>query len=553
MFRILIVDDEPYIVDWICGLVESIDSYELDIYRAYSASEAVNLLDRARVDLMVSDICMPGLSGIDLLKKVKSNWQECKVIMLTGYDDFDYAYESIQNKAYQYMLKTEEDSEILKVILRALEESENELEEAKRVIDSKKQAKDAMRLAQQSFLQNLIEGVHYQDVSNMFSQYGIALRPDIPYFALVGTIHHHNPHGSGAIIERNNMNAQSVVESHLSSKYDSVAVQQDASKIIWLLQPKPEEVPLPTPGIHSARITGFMEKVQSFCQSKYRFELSFVYSSIGVGINKLPDMVRMLEQALSTKSRHETGFIINYNTEADEVPSEATLFDGNLLEISQNEQLFEQLYFYLQSGQKENYYRVLDQVGSALRNTPSRHDSHAVELYYKVALMILAYINKNKLNIEVAFEIGLFRLMHIDGNTKWHDQVAYLQELSEILFDKQKMDYGRNDLVLFLKQYISDHIGQDVSLVKLGEVTRYNPSYLSRTFKESTGSTLTSYINSVRLKSVKEMMQKETLSLNDIAMKAGFNSRQYFNRFVKKMVNLTPDELRRSILSSYRK
>ena len=94
MKRLLIIDDEPYIVNSIYELFLENKQMELDIYKAYSGMEALELLKKAKIDIVLSDIKMPGMDGLELLKEIHSFWPFCKVIFLTAYDRFDYIHEA---------------------------------------------------------------------------------------------------------------------------------------------------------------------------------------------------------------------------------------------------------------------------------------------------------------------------------------------------------------------------------------------------------------------------------------------------------------------------
>lgn len=89
MYRMLIVDDLPVIVE---GLVKMFGKKkpELELYQAYSAYQALDVLNRTRIDIVLSDIRMPGMEGTELLHEIKRHWPLCKVIFLTSFDDFHY-------------------------------------------------------------------------------------------------------------------------------------------------------------------------------------------------------------------------------------------------------------------------------------------------------------------------------------------------------------------------------------------------------------------------------------------------------------------------------
>jgi len=302
--------------------------------------------------------------------------------------------------------------------------------------------------------------------------------------------------------------------------------------------------------MNNARITGILETVQKICHERFNVEISFIYSQPDIDTEKLADVFFILKQIIFRRSLQENGFIIFYNPSLENMYNENIVSNNILKEISRNQRLFERLEIFLASGQKEEFNKELNFVCNELKNAKTFHDSNAIEIYYSVALIMLSYINNKKILNNVAFRIGLNRLMHLDEYSDWSEQTKYLFKLSEVLFDIQEKDYGKNDLIRYVKQFIYQNISDDVTLVKLAEVTGYNPSYISRVFKEITGSTLTEYISTIRLNKVKELVKRRSMSLNQIADKAGFNSRQYFNKFIKKMVNLTPDEFMHSIIEN---
>lgn len=79
-YRILIVDDEPFIVNGLAELCLGAEFLELEVYKAYSSSEALGWLKRAKMDIVLSDIKMPGLNGLALQKEISRQWPHCKVI-----------------------------------------------------------------------------------------------------------------------------------------------------------------------------------------------------------------------------------------------------------------------------------------------------------------------------------------------------------------------------------------------------------------------------------------------------------------------------------------
>lgn len=78
LYRLLIIDDEPEILEWLELLLRTSLPYETEVYKAHGATEALDVLDRIRIDLVVSDINMPRMTGLELSKKIHERWRQCR-------------------------------------------------------------------------------------------------------------------------------------------------------------------------------------------------------------------------------------------------------------------------------------------------------------------------------------------------------------------------------------------------------------------------------------------------------------------------------------------
>lgn len=119
--KMLIVDDEEYITNSLYYFFLEKEELELEIYRAYSSREALNICQTVRFDLILMDICMPEMNGIDLMKRIREDHPFCHFVFITGYREFDYAYEILQHTNIYYILKTDGYDRIYHVVQIALE------------------------------------------------------------------------------------------------------------------------------------------------------------------------------------------------------------------------------------------------------------------------------------------------------------------------------------------------------------------------------------------------------------------------------------------------
>ena len=115
--RILIVDDAP---DMLEILEKNLSSRGYRVYPARCAADAIELLDATPVDLVITDMRMPKMSGLDVVRHVKENFRDTEVMMITGYASIQGAVEAVRTGANEYLPKPFSDEELFSAIQRAL-------------------------------------------------------------------------------------------------------------------------------------------------------------------------------------------------------------------------------------------------------------------------------------------------------------------------------------------------------------------------------------------------------------------------------------------------
>ena len=123
--RIIIVDDEPISADAMSDLVEEefAQTGLVSVRTAYNAATVLRMVEEEPCDVLVCDIQMPGMTGLTLAGLLREKWPGMCIIFLTGYDDFNFAYEAFQQNAMHYILKTEGDEKILQAIQEGIDKT----------------------------------------------------------------------------------------------------------------------------------------------------------------------------------------------------------------------------------------------------------------------------------------------------------------------------------------------------------------------------------------------------------------------------------------------
>ncbi|MCD1257264.1 response regulator [Paenibacillus athensensis] len=133
MFSLLIVDDHKHLVESMLTTIAWQQYGVAHVYGAHSGYEALELMLSRDIDVLVTDIRMPGMSGLELIERVRAGWPGVDCILLTGFADFQYAQKAIELQAAHYLLKPVRDEELLPLIARLLGRRRSEQEERARV------------------------------------------------------------------------------------------------------------------------------------------------------------------------------------------------------------------------------------------------------------------------------------------------------------------------------------------------------------------------------------------------------------------------------------
>lgn len=142
MLKVLIIDDEEMIRE---GLRKAIDWTSLGceiIGEAEDGDEGIEMVDTLKPDIVITDIRMPGLSGLEMISRIKELKYDCMTIIITGFRDFDYAQEAIRLGAFRLLVKPTKSEDIINVIKEAASEIKRKRESEKEFITMRKKVKE---------------------------------------------------------------------------------------------------------------------------------------------------------------------------------------------------------------------------------------------------------------------------------------------------------------------------------------------------------------------------------------------------------------------------
>lgn len=560
MYRLLIVDDEAIIADGLFEVFQNIKDIELDIYKAYSGSEALELLRRTRIDIVLTDIRMPGIDGMELLERIHDSWPKCRVIFLTGYNEFDYVYTAIKYEGVSYLLKTEGYSKIIEAVKKAAAEIESSMKAEQLLQRAQEQLGTMARLLQKDYFSSMLKAEFSpEDISNsQFRDLGIQLNAQLPVLILIGSIEDSHLGCSYSDIIRKHYSIELIADQYLSTHTVYVHLVYENSSLVWLIQPKADKFIIDgeTDILWKNTVTflkGSLELVQVACSESMGVSISFALDDCPAKWDEIPNRFAMLKMLQGYRTGYGEGIFITDRNAADAEYQQFTAQSNDKIHVTQSK--LDMLTLHLEHGQKAEFFDTLEKLTDKLESIKSIHDTSAQEVYYGIALVLLNYINKWNMIDAIAFKIGLYKLMQPNENKDWNEAVNYLKGLGEILFEIQHTEQVKRaqNAVDKIQKYINDNLSDDLSLVRLADLVHFNPSYLSRLFKQVVGENLSDYICEMKIRKAKQLLENPDAKIHEVAAFVGYGAATNFARFFKKFANVTPQEYRDSFLKEVKR
>ena len=547
MYRGIIADDERHVVDWMEDLL-ALHFPDLEIRRANNGVEVLEKVGFWKPDLAVLDIKMPGISGIETARRLLGEYPNCKILLLTGYDEFDLIYQVTNEKNIRYVLKTETDRIIIKKISDMLSEIEDE-ERMRQTMDAAN-SKDCLihHFERRGMLYDILfASENIQTMEEKISFYGSALPLDPKSRVGLTLIQFSNPNAvrqavtSGLLLQ-----LYQNLEEALDALFHFVLLDMDEEYVLLLTQTaKPLEPSLEVEKsvtlLRSELDHGLAEQAAE-AKSKISF---FIYNRI-VPWHEISQGYNFLLQYCRTRGP-EIGPAPIFGTVIGDDALKQNPHSFDIVEW-QVTQCIQKLSLALVQARDKDFYALLDEISGLRIRLGEMSVPRQAQLCARLSLMLLNYITVQNLHKALEQKISLFPLYRSMQTQDWATLLDYVKRLATEIFALSDEKLHQNSIctVQVMCDYINNHLDDDLSVTHLAEVFNYNQSYISRLFKQVHGEPLSQYIRSARLNRAKTLLKSTNLPIQKIAAQVGFDTVQYFSIVFRKEIGTTPTAFRSS-------
>lgn len=516
MYRALVVDDEKMIR---MGIKHGIPWKETgieEVYTARSAQEAIQMIDEYRPEVMITDISMTEMTGLDLIQEIRKKNKQMRIIVLTGYDRFDYARQCLQMGVQNFLLKPADEDELSETVREQVKVLD-EMRLSKEKDSNKSRAEGSKRQMDLEMVMNrLIQGkaAELEDkLDEIRRDYHFEQDKDMCIVILLSDLY---------------INSNEVEETFrvLSAKNICISLIDARNKGITFMDSKGNLViAFFTDGTASA-VTEEVRQLTDILEDEYSIKPKTV---LGSQIKGFENLYVSYNDAVYLLDNERSGFQDMVKSKTDK----------------KREDIFQDIYAEFKKEMEQNI-------------TNSGYMLHVFESFKKASQSYnLSQPHIRKCCFELASavffsyssETGEILDMDLNGLMKLLAS-AGKEEIFEItenflrkFLKKEESDF--HVIVSKARHYIDEHLDADLSVTSIAGDFYVSPNYFSRLFKRVTGEGCNEYIVRRRIEKSISLLETTTIKAGKIAMMVGYHDINYFSIAFKKHTGMSPTKYRK--------
>lgn len=530
MIKLIIADDEK----WVRSAIKALIPFEkLSLTLSCEASNGIEALELCRKhepDILLTDIMMPGLTGLELIKEAHNLLPKLRIVIISGYNDFEYAKTAMKYGITDYLLKPVDENELIQVLERISTELDEQARLMKAKEDEHDQYKKALPVICEAFLNQVIShnNMTADKMRNELHKYGIELINKSYSVCVTSPDERLTSEEDRRTSDYYRLLVKRVMKRY--AKAVTFPLAQDKTTLVSILNNDNG-----TEGIQKA-----FHLCNLILQKKFKLSISTGIS----GTTHQPCMLQELYpnacEALETRFWEGSGTLAVYKP-------------GFLIEdmkLTLSEEILNKITLNLKLSNMQTATSYIEGICNSLKKGGNIKPTIVREFFWQFIQSLITL-----LNIQLTFfrheatVMGEQPYERIKGTLFMSRIESYIKELLQRIFnfyhDKNPLD--NKNLVENAKKIIENNFAGDISLEQVSRHVHLSSAYLSELFKKETGMSFIDYKTIVRIECAKKLICTPLMNISEISTKVGYSDPKYFSKLFKKITGKTIYEYRKGI------
>lgn len=530
MYKVFLVEDEAFVRKSIKEMIPW-DSINLNFCGEAPDGEAAFVaIQQTCPDILITDIKMPFMDGLQLSRLVKKSNPDIKIIILSGYDEFDFAQEALRIGATEYMLKPVRADKLTEVLTKVVHGIEAESREKEIVESLKKELGDNQIFIRERFLNELSSGIITLPEA-IEKACGIKIDIIAGYYLVIDV--DFNLHKEANRTDyKSDLNKIDLLMSNIMKEYpDVLSFRRNVYERVFILKDNDK--------LQLREKSDSMAKYIKKLFGDHMDDTSTIFiGSIRERIKGIQKSMGDADTAKDFRYAFKGERIIDFEKVSSCSPEKVEIleFDRSLLTE------------FLNFGDKNSIGDFLDKLLCFIEHTEIGSFLYVYYTYLDIVITTAKFIN----SIDGRAEDIITELSDLEGAAvSIHSFYDFKDQVQKILssaleYRDNKKNNKVGDVIIKTKKYLEDNYSDpDISLISAANFTCVSPNYLSTVFSQDTGVTFSEYLTGLRIKRAKVLLRTTNMRTSEVAYSIGYSNPHYFSFIFKKITGITPKEYRK--------
>lgn len=516
--KALIVDDEKMIR---MGIRSAIPWNVLgiqDVFTAASGREALEVLGQESIDIMVTDIRMTEMTGIELISEVRKVKEDIRIIVLTGYDDFDYARECLRMRVQDFLLKPVDEDVLIDSIKKQVQTVKSRIKLEEEQVHINRISGTSEQMCLESWMRDLIVNKGTKEIADeICKKYHYAKDTKLRIAILIPSVY------AGGIREGESeslslLTIKNLLIGYLDAGKQGITFEDNNGRILLVL----------FEGEKSDELENCVDNFTKLIYEEVNVRIRVVMGSVVEGFE---NAAISYNDALYLWNQEKDGYktLIEYKGKKGQLD----MFREVYAELKNN--LNENM------GNAEKVVRIFDSFCAAT-NSYNITDQYVRRCCFEIASSVyFNYVVESGENADSKLNALLGALLSANRNENYEITKAFLENILKI------EEHDAHELVVSAKRYINEHLTEDISVAGISEYFYLSPNYFSRLFKRVCNEGCNEYIVRKRIERAKYILAATNIKIGKIAQDVGYRDTNYFSLAFKKQTGMSPLQYRESI------
>lgn len=526
MYRIILIDDEPLILAGIASLICWEEHDCCIVGKATNGHAAIDLILEARPDIVITDIRMPVMNGLELIEACKEKNCEFAFIFLTNMEDFQLAKQAVHLGAVDYLVKLDLQPQTLIQALERAKEHCSRMESHHNKELYTLLLKDNQKQLERNYFSQLIfhpsdpELPSNPEIDTRYESMYLILFQMKPEQILFGQAEAYD----FSFISNLLLDVISGIGARYFSSHTILTPQKDT--MLLVVSPKPESD-------SEKSLSEFCAKVNAAIGTYFALTALFGISQKRNNPLKLSDAYLEAQSALEHCYYDSSLRIVFYKSQYSRIKQPAQReFNINFLKKSMSAAVLENE----SQDLKEIFYELSD-LFAQYKPDKTQAVSACINIYSYLHDLLQNESGKDNVfpySIDIAEQLS--QLGSLDDILLWLN--SFCEKICAMLTDRKEK---RSDKFVYMaKRYIHEHYREKLTLSEIAEYLKISPGYLSSSFSRYMNQTVSDYIAEVKIEHAKELIDSGQYLIYEIADQLGFENAYYFSKVFKKVTGMAP-------------